>query len=99
MLSILEKCFEIFVSYLDKLKKSSQFFELIMQDGLSFIIHLGFYCMVVLSSINLGDCGGLVGLFLCYMNFHVLCIELAWGTGPAKNLTLPKKIDRVNVET
>lgn len=29
MLSILEKCFEIFVNLVDELKKSSQFFELI----------------------------------------------------------------------
>lgn len=64
MLSILEKCFEIFVNHLDKLKKS-QFFDITMQDGLSFNIHIGCYHMSALSSVNLGYCGGLVVLFLC----------------------------------
>lgn len=52
MLSILEKCFEIFVNQLDKLKKS-QFFDLVMQAGLSFNIYIGCFCIVALSSINL----------------------------------------------
>lgn len=83
MLSLLKNALKS-VSHMDKVKKSSQFSDLIMLEGLSFNIDTGFYQVDTFPSINLGYSGGPAVLFLCCVSVHVLCIELTWGTAPAK---------------
>lgn len=60
------------------MKKSCQFFYLIMPGGLSFNTDAGFDDMDTFPGINLGYSGGPAVLFLCCV------LSLTWGTAPAK---------------
>lgn len=58
---------------------------------LSFSTDAGFCHMDTFPGINLSYSGGPAVLFLCCLSFHVLWVELTWGTAPAKTQHCQKK--------